>query len=781
MTMRLGAVGCVLVMSVASLQAQPWQPEDNPIFDDTDLASVFIEIQPADLQRLFSNPHSDTEHLGRFTYDDGITRTVIDSIGFRLRGNTSRDAQKKSFKVSFNTFVRGQKFQGLEKLNLNGEHNDPSIIRSKLSWDLFAAMGVPGSRANHVKLYVNDTYYGLYVNVEQIDEHFLNSRFGSSGGFLYKCLWPANLTYLGDDPTLYHPQTSERRPYDLKLRDSDAEGYHDLAHFIDILNNTPDADFQEAIEEVFEVNGFLKWMAVNVLVGMWDDYWFNQNNYYLYSDPQTGRFHFIPFDYDNTFGIDWFGIDWGERNVYTFGEPPLTDGDRPLARRILNIPAYRDRYTFYLRQALNGPFSIGTMQSHVQALRSLITPAIEDDPFRSLDYGWSTDDFNRSFTSRLGDHVTYGVSPYINTRWGTAISQLDNVNVPPILSYLNHTLEGSQLTVSLLVEDEEVSSSVTLTLRPETGDALTYTLHDDGLHNDRAAGDGVYAALLTDLPDAFTYTVTATDVSGQQSTSHPQRVRLTGNAGPLVINELMADNGNTIADETGSYDDWVELYNAGSAPVSLLGISLSDDPNEPGRWLLPDVTVEPGTHILLWTDGDSNEGPLHGPFRLSRNGEELGLYQQDGTTFTLLDRVVFGPQDEDASFGRSPDGSTTLGTLLQPTPGTANVAIAISNDTPGALTEYPTLSTYPNPFVDHATIHLDLPQSSHVHLEVYDVVGRRLTRLSDATLYAGLHRFSFDGAQAHGHALPAGMYFIHATVRTGDTLTRLSTAMTLLK
>lgn len=769
--------GLLGFIGLTTAYAQPTSPDYNRIFDDSRIASVFIEISTSDLDRLFGNTSSDVERVARFIYDDGSMRTVIDSVGFRLRGNTSRAARKKSFKVSFNSFIRGQRFEGLEKLNLNGEHNDPTLIRSKLSWDIFGAMGVPSSRANHVRLYINDTYYGLYANIEHIDEHFLESRFGSSDGFLYKCLWPANLAYLGDDPTLYHPRTSERRPYDLKLRDSDDEGYHDLAHFIDVLNNTPDADFEAAVEEVFEVNGFLKWMAVNVIVGMWDDYWFNQNNYYLYSDPRTGRFHFIPFDYDNTFGIDWFGIDWAERNVYTFGEPSLNRGDRPLARRILSVPAYRDRYSFYLRQVLDGPFNTLTLMNRIEALRTQITPAAEADPFRSLDYQWNMNDFHRAFNSALGAHVTYGLIPYITTRSSAAKDQLETVDIPPILSYLNHTFADNQLVFSLLVEDEQSPTTVTLHLTPADSSPITFPLHDDGLHGDQAANDGIYGMLLSDTPTRFSYWVTATDVAGQTSQSRTLRVDLAGAAGPLVINELMADNTQTLADPSGAFDDWVELYNAGSTPVSLLGLSLSDNPNEPSRWLLPDVTIAPGAYLVLWTDGDAHEGPLHGPFRLSRNGETLGLYQRDGSSFTLLDRVVFGPQDPDVSFGRSPDGSTTLGTLQQPTPGTANRSIATSREIREAPQDQSILSVYPNPFAEQATIQLTLPHASEVHLNVYDLLGRRVARLIQDTYAAGTYHITWDGLDADGQSLPPGVYLVQGMIHTPTSTAQISTSV----
>ena len=747
-----------------TLGAQPLVPEANPVFDDTRIASVYIEIDPAALRRILGQPNSDVEELARFVYRDGTSDVVIDSIGFRLRGNTSRAAEKKSFKVSFNTFVQGQQFHGLEKLNLNGEHNDPSIIRSKLSWDLFAQMGVPSSRASHVKLYINNAYYGLYINVEHVDEQFLQSRFGTRGGCLYKCLWPADLKYLGPGPEPYRPRTAERRPYDLKLRDRDEEGYWDLAAFIDVINNTPDADFEEALEDIFEVNAFLKWMAVNVIVGMWDDYWFNQNNFYLYSNSATGRFVWIPFDYDNTFGIDWFGIDWAQRNVYTFGYPPLTGDTRPLVDRILNVPAYRDRYTFYLRQVLDGPFAVGPLQERVEQLHTQITPAAEQDSYRTRDYGWGSAEFHASFTTAVGAHVKYGLTDYIATRATAADAQLDLLNVPPILSYLGHRFEGGTTIFTMLVEDEAVPESVLLYYQLPGSSEEVLPMFDDGLHEDRAAGDGIYGVVLDTAPEVFSYRSAVWDALGQVSETRVQSVG-PGAAGPLYINELMASNINTFADEQGEFDDWVELYNAGGAPISLLGKTMSDDPNEPGKWALPDISIAPGEYLLLWTDGDPEQGDRHGPFRLDKEGEEIGLYEADGGAFVTLDRVVFDVQQADTSYGRSPDGGDLLGFLAQPTPGAPNAALLTSREPSEQPLSPAEVEAFPNPFVGVVQLHLTVRAAGTVQVEVYDVLGRRVARVMNRFLGPGEHRITWQGHSDGGVDLPPGPYFLRAMIQ----------------
>jgi len=77
----------------------------------------------------------------------------------------------------------------------------------------------------------------------------------------------------------------------------------------------------------------------------------------------------------------------------------------------------------------------------------------------------------------------------------------------------------------------------------------------------------------------------------------------------LVINEVMASNINTIVDEDGDFEDWIELYNAGDTAVNLEGWGLSDEPDHPFQWTFPPVTVQPGDYLLVWASGkDRNEG-----------------------------------------------------------------------------------------------------------------------------------------------------------------------------
>ena len=226
----------VLIISCSFLMADDsWM-----IYDDSSVGRVDIYIDPDALNWIYNNVESDSMHVADIHLQNSFIDETVENVGFRLRGNTSRVSQKKSFKLDFNHFVPGRDFYDVEKINLNGEHNDVSIIRSKLAWDLFDSIGMTASRANHVELYINENYYGLYISVEHIDDTFLSKRFQDDSGNLWRCLWPADLTYRGPDPEDYHPWIDDERPYDLKTNE-DEYNFVQLARLANIINNDPDS------------------------------------------------------------------------------------------------------------------------------------------------------------------------------------------------------------------------------------------------------------------------------------------------------------------------------------------------------------------------------------------------------------------------------------------------------------------------------------------------------------------------------------------------------------
>ncbi len=190
----------------------------------------------------------------------------------------------------------------------------------------------------------------------------------------------------------------------------------------------------------------------------------------------------------------------------------------------------------------------------------------------------------------------------------------------------------------------------------------------------------------------------------------------------IYINEFVASNSFGITDAAGEQEDWVEIYNAGSAPVNLAGHYFTDDLNEPTLWQIPGdnpaaVTVPAGGYLIFWFDKDTDNGPTHIDAKLSADGEDVGLFAPDGST--LIDGLTYGAQTVDVSFGRSSDGANDFVFFNSPTPGAANftsggaqaqpptadtagglfsgsVSVGLTSPTPGATIYYTTDGSEPD-------------------------------------------------------------------------------------
>jgi spore coat protein CotH len=419
-----------LLLALLFLSATNYLFSQNTLFDESRVSSVYIEISPDSLAVIMTNVLSDHYFKAKFIYDYGSGRDTLQDVGFRLRGNTSRFSQKKSFKIGFNTYVPGRKYQDVKKINLNGQHNDPTMIREKLFYDTWKKSGMVERRTSFVRMYINHDYYGLYTNLEEFDKEWLDRVYGENAGNLYKCTYPADLAYLGSNQQFYKNIESGSatggRAYDLQTNEVE-DDYSDFVQLVTALNMPADSQFAAQISELINVDEFLKAFALDVASGNWDDYLYNQNNYYLYHNQITGKFEFISYDTDNTFGVDWMGQDWATRNCLDWishGQP------RPLAVKLLAVPAFQDKYRHYLDTIARFIILPDSIFPLIDAMKELNTPAAIDDTYRTLDYGYTLDDFNNGFTQTIDGHTPYGIKPFLTTRQQTILEQLAAASVP---------------------------------------------------------------------------------------------------------------------------------------------------------------------------------------------------------------------------------------------------------------------------------------------------------------------------------------------------------------
>ncbi len=263
-------------------------------------------------------------------------------------------------------------------------------MREVYCYDLFERFGVwtaPQSSYCRLSIKISEdsrtAYYGVYQFVEPVDEIYLKNRetkFADINGNLWKANWGADFASADKSKmgleNITLTQTYEP-VYDLKTNTKNLEAAkNELADFITNLNTKTGNDFKNWIDSKMDVELFLKTYAVNVMCGMWDDYWNNKNNFYFYFDS-SGKFYFIPYDYDNTLGTSLLMDDSGKRDVLKWG-----NDSHPLVKKIIGIPEYKTLYIAYIKElcdSKNDLFHADKSITRIRNWQKKIQPYVAND------------------------------------------------------------------------------------------------------------------------------------------------------------------------------------------------------------------------------------------------------------------------------------------------------------------------------------------------------------------------------------------------------------------
>ncbi len=380
----------------------------NYVFDLSSLPELRLEVSKAEWNKLLAdfdkNSKNENYVKSEVIFIKNGKKETLKNVGLRLRGNVfskfkpenakTHDAQDphwypSHFRLDFDQFSQKQDFHGFKSLNLKAFNGDPALVREIYSLDLFQRMGVyTAQRSSYVRLTIHvqgdkqPAYFGIYRMLETIDQKYLNKRFAKDQehGFLWKCLFPADLTLR--DPLsrigMEDPDKGLSYAYDLKTRQKDFKLARDqFTNFLQALNTKTEKDFENWVSNAIDVDLLLRAQAVNVMLGMWDDYWINNNNYYLYFDDK-GKCFFIPYDYDNTLGTSGMG-NVGLQDVFRWG---ALDGSRPLVSKILAIPRYKAQYSNYIAELIDPKkdlFYVTASTNRIQKWQDMIAPYTAND------------------------------------------------------------------------------------------------------------------------------------------------------------------------------------------------------------------------------------------------------------------------------------------------------------------------------------------------------------------------------------------------------------------
>ena len=355
--------GCLLLLLPSGCGDESGGSARDP-FDDRVLSTYELTLDPADWNGMVADPFNNAWRRCTLVWQGETFRDVA----VRPSGERSRipGNPKPSLRLEFDEFLPDREFHQYSTLKLDALTHDPSMMRARLQYPYYEAAGIPAPKVVHCRLVVNGVPKGLYGVEERIGREFLKKRFGRPLNQYYEFREAtADLEWWGPEPSNYVPLMWIP---DFEDVSSGAEGVRDLH---DILNNDPGR-----AASILEVDRFVGFIAAEVLQGETDAYLAGAavddvpQNLFLYRNPKTNRYVFLPWDRDQGFSRADSGI------LYGFDRRILT------RNLILGSAGMVDRYRSALRSLLQGAGSTAAIQGRIDVILAQIEAAALEDPLK---------------------------------------------------------------------------------------------------------------------------------------------------------------------------------------------------------------------------------------------------------------------------------------------------------------------------------------------------------------------------------------------------------------
>ena len=393
------------------------QPAYDYLFDDTVVHRIDISISAADHQEMqadlekYNHPQPEGPLLGDPIWKpvtlelDGVTWW---HVGMRYKGNSSlktavhEGITKLAIRLNFDKFendypsIRNQRLYGFDKMTFSNAFKDPSLIRDKLAADIFRRGGIPSARGAFARIYVDfgsgPVYFGLYTMIEDPSDCMLENQFTDGSGNLYK---PEPQEGPDSGGATWRSFVEE----DFDKKTNEDSGHDDVIAVIDALNgnrSNPET-WRAGLEAVFDVEGFLRWLAINQTMENWDSYLCIPHNYYAYADPDDGgRITWIPWDLNEAM-LHRGGHCRPDELAASVLLDEATDS-RPLVRYLLDDPVYRQAYHDELAATLQGAFEESWVHRKAEDYHALVAPFVVGPDGESAPYTFlgRPEDFEQS-------------------------------------------------------------------------------------------------------------------------------------------------------------------------------------------------------------------------------------------------------------------------------------------------------------------------------------------------------------------------------------------------
>ena len=341
-----------------------------PLFASQKILRVDIHLDPEDWMALrTSHRIAEPGRIAEDPYkyykaDVDIDGVRIPAVGVRKKGFFgSVVSTRPSIKIRFDRWEKKQDFYGLDQLTLNNNVQDASQLHQYMAYWLFERAGTPSPRCNFALVTVNGEKLGIYSNVESIRGPFLDRVFKGRKGKLYE-------GYAGDFSE--DPESFARI---VRKNGKPGAGRKTLKRFLAVLQDARTG--LREIEKHIDLEAFITFWATEVLIGHWDSYSGNRNNYYIYQEPRKDRLYFVPWGTDSIF--------WDPGPFIQQPVPKSFKAVGALCARLWKIPEVQHRYRREMRRLLDEVWIEEEIRAEVERVQKLLEPHLTVDSQRRND------------------------------------------------------------------------------------------------------------------------------------------------------------------------------------------------------------------------------------------------------------------------------------------------------------------------------------------------------------------------------------------------------------
>ncbi|MDG1892743.1 MAG: CotH kinase family protein [Verrucomicrobiota bacterium] len=346
-------LGLALVMaaiwtpSYLAVRAATFTAEE--LFRKNHLLDVQIKLAPADWLKLcgqggrgFANLFGGgprEERFSQFEAEVTIEGKRIPNVGIRKKGFIgSLDETCPSLKIKFDEYVDQSPIDGLDRITLNNNKQDQSLASQYLTYMIFNKAGIPAPRVSFAKVTVNGEYLGVYSHVESVRTPFLKHHYGNAKGEFYE----------GTIADFYPRALSGLEKKNKQTRKDQSQAIR----LAEILADKQGLDL-EAAEKLVNIEQFIRFWAIESLLGFWDGYTNNQNNFFAFANPQDQkRFYFMPWGADGAFTPGRGPMERFRRGNGESQAPKSIYGQSMLANRLYHTEGIPDRYKTTMQDLL---------------------------------------------------------------------------------------------------------------------------------------------------------------------------------------------------------------------------------------------------------------------------------------------------------------------------------------------------------------------------------------------------------------------------------------------